>query len=457
MTATLPYADFLAARRQLSGGSGFEPIWMPDVLMGFQGFLCGRAIRRGRAAIYSDCGTGKSLMQLVWGENVVRHTNRPVLIMTPLAVGQQTVAEAEKFGIEAVRSIDGKFPSGARIVVTNYERLKHFDPDDFAGAVCDESGCLRDFKSRRKADITEFMRRLPYRLLCTATPAPNDWDELGTSAECLGEMGYRDMITKFFRKEIKGGNGWARFDKYHLRPYAASEFWRWVASWATACRKPSDLGFDDGPFQLPELITREHSIRAARIRDGFLIELPARGLAEELEERRRTIGERCEKAAELVSHDQPAVCWCDLNPESSLLDKLIPGSVEVRGSDPIELKEEKLQAFSSGQARVLISKKKMTGYGLNWQHCAHQTHFPTNSFAEWYQAIRRSWRFGQTRPVTIDVIATEGGAGVLANLCRKEEDADRMFAELVRLMNDSLKIGITPYGDIAEEMPLWLR
>lgn len=403
-----------------------------------------------------NCGLGKTPMQLVWAENVVRHTNRPVLVMTPLAVGRQTVSEAEKFGIAAVRSSDGTIPVGARIVVTNYERLHHFDPRAFVGAVCDESSCLKDFDGKRKAEITEFMRELPYRLLCTATAAPNDFVELGTASEALGEMGFQDMVTKFFHKETKKDHlGWGRA-KYRMRGHAARDFWRWVCSWARACRRPSDLGFEDGPFVLPELITREHEVHASRPAPGMLFDLPGRRLQDQQEEQRRTIPERCERAAKLIVHGHPAVCWCHLNDESELLARIIPDAVEVSGSDSIDEKEEKLLAFAARQVRVLVTKPKIAGFGLNWQHCAHQTYFPSHSFEQWYQGIRRSWRFGQTRPVVVDIVTTEGGFGVLNNLQRKADQADLMFSELVRLMNDSLQVGRTAYGTRKELVPQWL-
>lgn len=455
MVAT--YSRFLSGKAQVGGDHGFAPVWVPDILFDFQRALVEWAVRRGRAAIFADCGLGKSGMQLVWAENVVRHTNRPVLVLTPLAVGGQTVREAEKFGVDAVRSGDGKIPAGARVVVTNYERLTKFSPDDFAGVVCDESSSIKDFGGVRKAEVTDFMRTLPYRLLCTATAAPNDHDELGTSSEALGELGYQDMIGKFFTKERReDARGWGR-TKYMMKPHAVTGFWRWVCSWARACRRPSDLGFDDGRFVLPELVTREHEVTASRVAAGRLFDCPGVTLEEQREEQRRTIGDRCGKVAELVGRTgQPAVCWCHLNDEGDELTRLIPGAVQVSGADDDDRKEEKLTAFAAGQIRVLVTKPKIAGFGLNWQHCAHQTYFPSHSFEQWYQGVRRCWRFGQTRPVVVDVVTTEGGAGVLANLRRKADQADDMFAELVRLMNDSVRIGRATYGTNKQEIPTWL-
>lgn len=452
------YDEFLASKAQLADAAGFPPLWLPDSLFGFQWALAGWSIRMGRSEIAADCGMGKTYLELVFAENVVRHTNRPVLILTPLAVAHQTAREAEKFGIGASVSRDGRFAPGARIVVTNYEKLHLFSSNDFIGCICDEAGCLKDYKAERTAAITEFMRTMPYRLLCTATPAPNDYVELGTSAECLGEMGYQDMLTRFFKQQTsKDYLGWGR-TKYLLRPHAEHDFWRWVCSWMRACRKPSDLGFDDGPFVLPPLTTREIVVEARTTRPGFLFDLPAITLNDQREERRRTLKERCEAAASLVNDTgRPGICWCALNDEGDLLERLIPDAIQVSGADRDDEKEEKLLAFISGQARVLVSKPVVAGWGLNLQHCAHMSFFPNHSFEQTYQSIRRCYRFGQANPVHVDVVASEGERGVLANMARKAEQADVLFASLVNLMNEHLKIERkNPFTRYAE-VPPWLN
>jgi hypothetical protein len=455
--ASTTYQEFLQAKTQLGGDHGFEPVFLPDELFDFQRALVQWAIRKGRAALFEDCGLGKTYQQLVWAENVVRHTNRPVLILTPLAVGQQTVREAEKFGLEAIRSQDGKYPDRACIVVTNYERLNHFNRHHFSGTVCDESSVLKNFDGKRKAEITEFMREQPYRLLCTATAAPNDFIELGTSAEALGEMGFQDMITRFFIKETrKDYLGWGR-TKYRMRSHAERDFWRWVCSWARACRKPSDLGFDDGPFLLPDLIERQYEVKARQIAPGFLFEMPAETLQEQQQETRRTLEERCENVARLVNDTgQPAIAWCHLNDEGDLLEKLIPDAIQVSGSDSDSVKEDRLIAFATGKVRVLVSKPEIAGFGLNFQHCAHQTFFPSHSFERFYQAVRRSWRFGQTRPVIVDIVTTEGGSDVLDNLRRKATACEQMFSRMVELMHNSMVIPRGVYGTEEVRMPDWL-
>jgi len=453
MTKTKPkidYSAFIERKTHLGDNSGFKPLWIPDFLFPFQQSLVEWSIQKGRAAIMADCGLGKTPMQLVWAQNVVEKTCKPVLIMTPLAVGPQTVREGDKFGIECKQSRDGKV--AAPITVTNYQQLHKFDPNDFGGAACDESSILKNFDGQIKAQITDFMRKLPYRLLGTATAAPNDYIELGTSAEALGQMRRVEMMAHFFNHD--GGET----SKWRLKKHAAKHiFWQWVCTWARACRKPSDLGFDDKGFILPPIKTVEHIIKARTAKPDFLFDMPAIGLQEQRAERRRTIQERCELAASLInSTNKPAVAWCHLNEEGHLLEKLIPDAVEVEGSDSDEFKEETFEAFAEGKIRVLISKPVIAGFGLNWQHCAHQTFFPSHSFEQWYQAIRRSWRFGQKSEVRIDVISSEGEAGVLANMNRKSEQADQMFAKLVELLNNELRIEKLNLYTEQERLPKWL-
>jgi hypothetical protein len=450
------YKGFLARKVHVGADDGFEPLWLPGVLFDFQRDLTEWALRRGRAALFEDCGLGKTLQELVWAENVCRHTGGRVLILTPLAVAQQTAREGVKFGVGATVSRDG---SVHRITVTNYEQLHKFKPGDFAGVVCDESSILKNFDGATRAAVTEFLRLRPYRLLATATAAPNDWIELGTSSEALGNLGRADVLSKFFRETKRA---FVRRDqhaagRYGIRPHAVRDFWRWVCSWARAIRKPSDLGYDDGAFALPEFRTREHVVKARTRMDGWLFDVPAVGLAEQRDERRRTIEERCEMAAALVADTgEPAVCWCALNDEGDLLAKLIPGAVQVSGADDDDRKVEAFEAFERGDVRVLVTKPTIAGFGLNWQHCAHQTFFPSHSFEQWYQAVRRSWRFGQTRPVTVDVVTSEGERDVLRNMQRKADAADLMFRELVAEMNNSLRVTAAPYGTTLEEVPSWL-
>lgn len=452
------YSAFIASRMQLGGDHGFAPAFLPPTLRDFQAALVEWSCRKGRAALLTECGTGKSVMQLAWARNVHERTGRPVLILTPLAVAPQLVREGEKFGIEAMRSRRGEV--SAPIVVANYERLHLFDPERFGGLACDESSILKSFDGDTRRRVTEFARRLPYRLMATATAAPNDFIELGTQAEVLGELGYQDMLSRFFVNDQNTNDprrNWVGGTRWRFKGHAEEAFWRWVASWARALRRPSDLGFSDHGFDLPPPVYREHVVKARTTRPGWLFDVPAQGLREEREERRRTIAERCEIAAALVADtEEPATVWCHLNDEGDRLEKLIPGAVQVAGSDSDDAKEEKFAAFLSGQARVLVSKPKIGAWGLNLQHCAHVVTFPSHSWEQRYQSVRRCWRYGQTRTVVVDTVATEGEVGVLESLRRKERQADRMFAALMRHMRDGMAVRRGQEYAAAIEVPGWL-
>ncbi len=455
------YAEFLKSKTQLVGEFGFDPIFNPPFLFDFQSALLEWATRKGRAAIFADCGLGKTPIQLVWAENVVRHTNGRVLIATPLSVGAQTEREAHKFDIEAYRSKDGRPMPG--ITITNYERLHMFDAADFSGMVCDESSILKNFDGARRGIITEFMRKMPYRLLCTATAAPNDYIELGTSSEALGHMGYMDMLGRFFKNEQ---NNCAvkrmhvrrdeKMAQWRFKKHAERDFWRWVCSWARALRRPSDMGFDDGDFMLPDLIERETIISCSRPLDGCLFVFPAIDLREQRQERRATIRERCEAVAEKVNSNSIAVVWCHLNDEGDMLERIIPDAKQVKGSMSDDQKEEVFRAFGDGQVRVLVTKPKIGAFGLNWQHCNHMTTFPSHSYEQYYQSVRRFWRFGQKRPVEVDIITSEGELAVLKNLQRKAAQADKMFDNLVEFMGDALDIERAADAGITTEVPSWL-
>lgn len=446
------YEAFIERKSQLGGLFGFKPVWKPEFLFDFQRVLTGWAIRKGRAAIFADCGLGKTPMQLVWADNVVRKTNRPVLVLTPLSVAQQTIEEAEKFSIDAEQSRNGKY--GKRIVVTNYERLHYFDSNDFAGVVCDESSIIKNFAGVRKAEITQFMRKVEYRLLCSATAAPNDYIEFGTSSEALGELGYMDMLAMFFKNEEDSLHPAFVGSQWRFKRHAEKSFWRWVASWARACRKPSDLGFSDDRFELPDLVVEEHKVPSPVV-TGFFA-MPAKTLAEQREERKRTIKPRCEVAAECLMSNESGVAWCHLNAEGDLLTRLIQGAEQVSGSDKDEKKEELFKAFRSGQVRVLVTKPRIAGFGLNWQHCNKMTYFPSHSFEQYYQAMRRLWRFGQEKPVKVDVVTSEAERGVLENLSRKAEACSKMFDVLVAEMNNALSVDRSQVFERQEETPKWL-
>ena len=456
----MKYADFLAAKAQKNTGHGFAPTDLPAHLFDFQAELVEWAIRQGRAAIFADCGLGKTPMELAWAENVHRHTGRPVLLLTPLAVGFQIVREAGKFGHDAAMTRAGK--PVAPITVTNYEQAGKVNPSDFGGVVCDESSAIKAFDGTTRAVVTELMREMPYRLLGTATAAPNDYLELGTSSEALGELGYTDMLGRFFVNDNRTVTSRSSFAAtghsvgWRFKGHAEQPFWRWVSSWARAIRKPSDYGYSDDGFHLPALREALHVVESSTPRDDQLFDTVAVGLAEERAELRRSLSDRCEKAAELLDGDGPGVAWCHLNDESSMLAKLIPGAVELAGADDPDAKEEKLRAFTDGEIRVLVTKPSIGAWGLNWQHAHQMTYFVSHSYEQYYQAVRRMWRFGQRSEVTVNVIASKGVEGILANLQHKSEQADRMFDALLHHMTDALTVQRRNDHNKRMEIPTWV-
>ncbi len=470
------FAAFIDKKTHLTGEFGFEPLFIPDLAFPFQKSIIEWATRKGRSAVFADCGLGKTMMQLTWCENVVRKTNGNVLLLTPLAVGAQTVRESERFGMEAKRSIDGKV--AAKITVTNYEKLHMFDPSDFIGVCCDESSILKHVKGATQKAVTRFVCKMPYRSLWTATAAPNDYTELGTSSEALGGLNHSEMLKMFFKqmdqkttdqyeRKIEGlekaANHFGKLsfrvsqaiNGWRLKGHAHDHFWRWVCSWARACRKPSDLGFSDTGYELPQLMEREHIVTPNTPPEGMLFTMPAFGLKEERDERKRTADERCQLVADLVSHDRPAVIWCHNNYEGDALERMIPGAVQIAGRHDDDHKEAAYEGFGNGSIRVLITKPKIGAWGLNWQHCNHVVTFASHSYEQYYQSVRRCWRFGQTKPVTVDIIASEGEVRVKENMARKSAQADKMFSELVLHMNNALHQK-REIKTITPKLPSWL-
>ncbi len=453
------YNDFLVSKTHDRTFSGFDPSYIPEFLFPHQKSLLEWSVQKGKGAIFADCGMGKTPISLAWAQNIIEKTNGRILILTPLAVAAQFVQEGEKFGIPVHRAQPDNLPKSG-IVVCNYERLKHYSPADFVGCVCDESSILKNYTGARKTEITQFVRKMKYRLLATATAAPNDFHELGTSSEALGYLGYMDMLNRFFKNDMNNsasGRHRGQVIKWRLKGHAEQAFWRWVCSWARAARMPSDLGFENGDFELMPLVENVHVVRCSTLAEGMLFEMPAVGLQEQRDERRRSISDRCEKMAELAnSTTEPVIGWCHLNNEGDLLQELIPDAVQVSGNDSDEKKEEKLLGFQSGKYRVLITKPKIGAWGLNFQHCNRVMTFPSHSFEQYYQSVRRCWRFGQQREVTVDIITTEGEQDVLKNLHRKKEQAEKMFSNLVAEMNKAMGINITDTHTKTMELPSWL-
>lgn len=434
------YEEFLNSKKHLSVDMGIKPVFMPNGLFDFQEYVAEYAIKKGRCAVFLDTGLGKTIIQLTVAKNYLMHTNKPVLIITPLAVAFQFIREAEKFGIDDIQySKDGKYSS--RIVVCNYERLDKFNSDDFDCVILDESSILKNFDGAIKAKITAFLRRVKYRYLFTATPSPNDFIELGTSSEALGYMGYTDMLGKFFTNNEDTISPVSIGSKWILKGHAERDFFQWVSSWSISMRRPSDLGFSDERHILPELIVNNNVMKNHRglCVDGQhnLFPIPSSRLTEVREEVRATLEARCEMAVECASAHDTTVYWCNYNNEADALLSMDKDAYEVKGSMNIDKKEEILLAFADGEIKKLITKPKITAFGLNWQHCNHTVYFPTFSYEQYYQAIRRFWRFGQLRPVIVDMVYSDGMDKVVTSLKEKAKKADELFGNLNRNINSS--------------------
>jgi hypothetical protein len=424
------YETFLSRKLATHAPSGFEPTELGAQLFPFQQDLVRWACRRGKAAIFAATGLGKTRMQLEWAGQVADQTQGQVLILAPLAVAQQTVAESERIGRPAVLSRTREdIPESARIVVTNYERLHRFDPSVFAGVVLDESSCIKHYTSKTLKDLIDAFGRTPYRLCATATPAPNDYTELGTHSEFLGIGSRAEMLAEFFTHD--GGETQLWRLKGHARPV----FWRWVASWGALVTTPADLGHDDSGYVLPPLHVKQSTVadeEGSALGSGYLFAPEAQTLTERRQARRASLEARVDACAKRVNEDrQPWVVWCDLNAEADALCDAIPDAVEVRGTDDIDVKESRLRDFSEGRIRVLVTKPSIAGHGLNWQHCARMAFVGlSDSWENYFQAIRRCWRFGQKRPVEVHVFASEMEGAVVKNLQRKAVDAEAMAREL---------------------------
>lgn len=440
-----PYQQFLATKKHSSQNYGIPISWRPGGLFDFQNYAAEYTIRKGRCADFIDTGLGKTLIELTVAVNYTRATNKPILIITPLAVAFQFLKEAAKFGIDDIQySKDGIYTK--KIVVCNYERLHYFDWKDFDCVILDESSILKNFEGAIKQQITTFLRKVKYRFLFTATPSPNDFIELGTSSEALGYLGYTDMLGRFFKNNNNNAVKTSRVAmanagaEWYLKPHAEKDFWQWVSSWSLSMRKPSDLGFDDTKFILPELIENKVIVEnKTPISNGFL-SLPAKGFFDIKKEVRSTIHDRCAAAVEKASQHDISVYWVNLNDEGDIIRQLDKTAVEIKGKMSIDEKEEKLLAFANGEVKKLISKTSITAFGLNWQHCNHTTYMPTYSYEQYYQAIRRFWRFGQTKPVTVDLILSDGQTRIIDSLLVKQYKANEMFTQLIQAVNNYFTI-----------------
>ena len=422
------YATFLEQKRITDPPTGIDVTgYLNAMLFPFQRDLVRWALRRGRAAIFADCGLGKTPMQLTWAH----HVPGPVLIFAPLAVSAQTVREGKKFGIN-VTYVREQPDNPEGVYITNYEMLDHFDPGAWTGVVLDESSIIKDKDGAFRNRLIASFRDTPFRLACTATPAPNDFTELGNHAEFLGVLSMTEMLSTFFVHDGGSTQDW------RLKRHATDDFWRWVCSWAVMLRKPSDWGYDDDGFTLPPLRYHEHVIRSQEAADGFLFPIEAQTLQERIGARRASVGERVADCAKDVNaSDEPWIAWCNLNSESAVLAAAIPGAVEVTGSDSPEDKERNLLAFTDGAFRVLVTKPSIAGHGMNWQHCRNVAFVGlSDSWEQYYQAVRRCWRFGQEREVNVHVYTADTEGAVVANIRRKEADATLMADEMTEHMRD---------------------
>lgn len=431
----LEYQEFLDRKRFKATPTGIDVDELHPMLFGFQRDLVRWALKKGKAALFTMTGTGKTLMQCEWARHVARQGN--VLILAPLAVSYQTVRESRKIGLD-VNLCRSQADVKPGVSIANYEILHKLCPDAFTGIVLDESSILKSYDGKTRTQILDSFRDAPFKLACTATPAPNDFMELGNHAEFLGVMSRTEMLSMFFVHD--GGET----QKWRLKGHAEDKFWEWVASWAAVMSKPSDLGYDDGGFSLPRLNIHEIVITADEPTEGRLFAVEASTLQERQAARRESTGKRVAACAELVNNAKmPFLVWCDLNSESAALTRAIVGAVEVKGSDSIEHKEKSLLGFSEGEIPVLVTKPSIAGFGLNWQHCRQMAFVGlSDSFEQYFQAVRRCWRFGQTEPVDVYVIIAETEGAVVRNIKRKEEDAQKMLAALVNYTKEITKTNI---------------
>lgn len=425
------YKDFLASKTVSIQPSGFDVESLNTSLFQFQRDIDRWAIARGRVGIFADCGLGKTPMQLEWAEKVTAKLNKPVLILAPLAVSRQTEREGKKFGIKVKSVVSGMEIKKTGVFVTNYEKLQHFDPSVFGGIVLDESSILKSFTGATRNMLIERFEQTPMKLACTATPSPNDFMELGNHSEFLGVLTRTEMLSTFFVHD--GGET----SKWRLKGHAEEEYWKWICQWAVMIRKPSDLGYSDDDFHLPPLNLHHHIVETAQAMEGFLFQVEAQTLDERRSARRASLADRVSLCAEKVNaSSEPWLIWCDFNAEGDALEKMIPDAVQVAGADKDEVKESRMIGFSEGKHRVLISKPSICGWGMNWQHCPNVAFVGlSDSFEQYYQAIRRVWRFGQSKPVHCHIITSQAEGAVVRNIQRKEADAAQMAAEMVKHMS----------------------
>ena len=430
------YADFIQSKKRNLRDVGFQATELNKSLFAFQRDIVNKALKRGKYAIFADCGLGKTFMQLEWASQVAEHENMPVLLLCPLAVGAQTIREAERFGIDAQ-----KFPNG-KVQVLNYDQIEHVDSSKFAGVVLDESSILKNMQGKMRNAIIDKFKDTGYKLACTATPSPNDPVELGNHSEFLDVMKMTEMSAMYFVHD--GGDT----NKWRLKKHSVEHFYQWVGTWASVLRKPSDIGHEDEGYDLPDLNFYETTIETDQRNNGMLFNEVAVSATNFNQELRLTKLDRIEEAVNIVNQsDQPFIIWIRQNEEGELLRKLLPDAVEVKGSDKTEDKEQAFMDFVNGKFRILITKPKIAQFGLNFQHCQNQVFAALDfSFEGLYQAIRRSYRFGQKNEVNIYIITTDTMQNVIETIKRKQDQFEEMNEAMTTVINGQQEQEETNYN-----------
>jgi superfamily II DNA or RNA helicase len=435
----MSYQDFLNTKEFSFNFQGIEADKLHPWLFDYQADIVRWALRKGRSAIFADCGMGKTGMQVEWAKHVHNHTKKPILMLAPLAVSGQTILEAkENLGVD-IKYVTTQSEVVNGLNITNYERLDNFEFSKFAGIVLDESSIIKSFSGKIRTQILTNIKNIEYRLACTATPSPNDMMELGNHAEFVGAMSREEMLSMFFVHD--GGET----SKWRLKGHAKNAFWKWACSWAVMITKPSDLGYSDEGFELPKLHYHEHICQVDKPSDGYLFAVQATGLQERIKQRSNTIELRGAKAAELINNDKDAswLVWCDRNGESNYIKKHTD-CIEITGSDKPDKKEKMLLDFASGEIKSIVSKPKIAGFGMNWQRCHNMIFLGlSDSYESFYQAVRRCWRFGQKNEVHVHIVIASTEGNVLSNIQRKEKEAlqmrDAMIANMVDLQSEEVR------------------
>lgn len=443
----IDYDDFVRSKRRAEVATGHAPGDLNEHLFDFQHAIVSWAVRRGRAAIFADTGLGKTLMQLSWADEVARHTGGAVLVLAPLAVSEQTIEQGNTFGIDVRRVPHGSAPDGPGVWITNYERMDAVDFAELHGLVLDESSILKAHDGKTRMRIIDSAQSVPYRLSCTATPSPNDFEELGNQCEFLAVMTRTEMLATYFVNDTGDTGTW------RLKGWGASKFWEWMGTWAVVLRSPADLGFDGSRYDLPQLVYHEHVVETEPLGDD-LFSRPAQTMLERRKAQRDSIEARCRALADIVNSEpgEPWLIWCHLNDEAELLTSLIRGAVNVQGSDSPENKSKNLLGFAHGDVRVLVSKPKIAGYGMNWQHCARMAFVGLDdSFEKFYQAVRRCYRFGQKREVQVHIFTAENEGQILSNIRRKEVQHHQMSASMIEHMKDIMNKELAGQENIVDE------